>query len=80
VLGGSALESVVENGRTGWSCPDSDPAQFVDTLRSRATQLRTEETVRRTMGEAARSVALDRYAWPKVVESHLAVYRSLAGG
>jgi glycosyltransferase involved in cell wall biosynthesis len=80
VLGGSAVDGVVENGRTGWSLPDRDPEAFVRSLREKAVGLNADETSRRSMGESARQVATDRYSWPRVVEAHLAVYRRVAAG
>jgi glycosyltransferase involved in cell wall biosynthesis len=79
VVGGAAVEGVVEEGATGWSLPDSDPETFVAAMRGRATQLLTNDRVRREMGERARAAAESRYAWPRVVEEHLRVYASLGG-
>jgi starch synthase len=80
VLGGGAVQGVVDDGRTGWALGDQDPAAFVAAIRARALELGSDEAVRRSMGTAARTVAQDRYSWPRVVESHLPIYRSVAGG
>ncbi len=76
VLGGSAVEGVVENGRTGWVVSDVDPAAFRIATRAHAEALLRDEGLRRRLGEAARAEALDRYAWPRIVQAHVAVYRS----
>jgi len=78
VLGGGAVEGVVDDGRTGWTLADQDPVRFAQAIRARAIELRSDEARRRSMGEAARGVALERYSWPRVVESHLPIYRSVA--
>ncbi|MCI4373398.1 MAG: glycosyltransferase family 4 protein [Thermoplasmata archaeon] len=80
VLGGGAVDGVVEDGRTGWVLDDRDPTGFAAALRARAIELRSDEGARRTMGEAARAVAVNRYSWTKVVAAHLPVYRAVAGG
>jgi glycosyltransferase involved in cell wall biosynthesis len=80
VVGGGAVGGVVEDNRTGWVVPDADPATFVRELRSRVLGLRDDSEARRRVGEAARAVALERYAWTRVVAAHLNVYRSVAGG
>ncbi len=79
VLGGPALDGVVDNGRTGWVVPDQDPTQFVRETRARVGALLADDSTRRQMGMAARSDALARYAWPRIVEAHVAVYRTVAG-
>jgi glycosyltransferase involved in cell wall biosynthesis len=79
VVGGPAVSGVVEEGTTGWSVPDADPASFVAGLRNRATRLVSDGAVRREMGEKARGQAQDRFSWPKVVAAHLRVYESLRG-
>jgi glycosyltransferase involved in cell wall biosynthesis len=78
VLGGGAVEGVVEDGVTGWSLPEGDRARFADALKARALDLSAHDSARRTMGDAARTTAMDRYSWRKVVESHLPVYRTVA--
>jgi glycosyltransferase involved in cell wall biosynthesis len=78
VLGGPALEGVVDPGRTGWLADDRDEAAFVTALRAQAVTLADHDAVRRTAGEAARATALERYAWPAIAAAHVAVYRRLA--
>jgi glycosyltransferase involved in cell wall biosynthesis len=77
VLGGGAVESVVDDGRTGWVIAGTDPVPFTDTLRARGVELASDPTLRRRMGEAARAVAQDRYSWRRVVESHVGVYETV---
>ena len=77
VLGGSAVEGVVDDGRTGATVPDRDLSRFVEGIRAHAVTLRSDDAARRAMGEAARATALERYAWRRVVEAHLPVYRSV---
>ncbi|MGI0130773.1 MAG: glycosyltransferase family 4 protein, partial [Thermoplasmata archaeon] len=62
VLGGSALEGVVDDGTTGWTVPDLEPTAFVAGLRERAVALADDRALRRRMGESARAVALERYS------------------
>jgi glycosyltransferase involved in cell wall biosynthesis len=80
VVGGPAIDTTVETGRTGFIVPDADPAAFVQGLRRAAMQLEADDAGRRAMGEEARRVAEERYAWPRIVEQHLKVYRGLAAG
>jgi glycosyltransferase involved in cell wall biosynthesis len=81
VLGGRAVEGVVQNGQTGWSLPDQDIEQFVPALRARALEWVADDAVRRRLSDQARIMALSQYSWPHVVEAHLAVYRTvLAAG
>ncbi|MGA8665133.1 MAG: glycosyltransferase family 4 protein [Thermoplasmata archaeon] len=79
VLGGSAVEGVVESGQTGWVVPDADPESFRAATRAHAETLLTDGGLRRRLGDAARAEALSRYSWPRIVEAHLAVYRSVVG-
>ena len=78
VVGGPALEGVVEDGATGWCVPDPEPASFVAGLRRRVVDLQRDPALRRRMGEAARAVAEERFAWPAVVRRYEEVYRVVA--
>jgi len=80
VLGGTSVDGVVDDDVTGWVERATSPESLVAGLREKATRLARDDGLRRQMGDAARAVALDRYAWPKVVARHLEVYRSVAGG
>lgn len=79
VLGGPVLEGVVDDGRTGWTVPDADERRFVDGLREHLQELGRDDGGRRAMGEAARAAAQERYAWPRIVAAHRAVYRRAIG-
>jgi glycosyltransferase involved in cell wall biosynthesis len=79
VLGGGAVESVIENGRTGWAVPDRESISFTQGLREHALDLSASEPARRAMGEQARAVARETYSWPRVVAAHLAVYQGVVG-
>ena len=77
VIGGPAVEGIVEEGLTGWTTSDSDRASFVSGLRARASELVRNDQLRRGVGEQARRSAESRFAWPRIVQEHLAVYRSV---
>jgi glycosyltransferase involved in cell wall biosynthesis len=77
VIGGSGVEGVVEDGVTGWHLDDSDPIPFVTAMGERFRTLLKDAPLRRRMGEAARSVAQERYGWSSIVARHLEIYRSL---
>jgi glycosyltransferase involved in cell wall biosynthesis len=78
VIGGPALEGVVDDGSVGWIVPDATSEQFVAGLRGHAVALASDAALRRTMGEAARRVAQERYSWPRVVEQYVALYHAVA--
>ncbi len=78
VLGGAAVEGVVEDGVTGAVVPDQDAAAFARGLGERVRLLVAEDDRRRRIGESARAVALARYAWPRIVPRLVSVYRSVA--
>ncbi len=80
VVGGPAVAAAIEDGRNGWSVDDRDPAAFQDGLRRRVGELVADPGLRRTMGEAARASAEERYSWPRVVEQYLELYRAVAAG
>jgi len=77
VVGGAAVEGVVEDGTTGWSIPDADPTAFVAAMREKVTRLVTNDALRREMGERARASAQRRFDWPSVVAAHVKVYESV---
>ncbi|HEY1197828.1 MAG TPA: glycosyltransferase family 4 protein [Thermoplasmata archaeon] len=77
VIGGSAVDWVVENDKTGWSLYDGDELVFVEKMREKASMLLADDFLRRSMGAQARTEARRRFAWPKVVAEHLAVYERL---
>lgn len=77
VLGGPAVAGVVDDGRTGWVVPATENGALADGLRAHATALAEDPTLRARMGAESRGVAESRYAWPRVVERHLEVYRDV---
>ncbi|MGA8710151.1 MAG: glycosyltransferase family 4 protein [Thermoplasmata archaeon] len=80
VVGGGAVEGVVEEGTTGWSLPDADASAFVAAMRDRVSRLLSSEATRHEMGERARESAQRRFAWPEVVAAHLRVYETVKAG
>jgi len=78
VIGGPAVEDVVEEDATGWAVSDRDTTAFVSGVRDRASRLVADEPLRRAMGERARASAETRFAWPTIVQDHLRVYASVA--
>jgi len=79
VVGGPAVAAAVEEGRTGYVIDDADRGAFVRGLRDRTAALAADPALRRRMGDAARATAQERFAWPRIVEQYVAVYRSVAG-
>lgn len=77
VLGGGALEGVVEDGVSGAVLPDHDLDEFARTLSDRLRALAADDSLRRRMGEAARARAEARFSWVRIVPELLAVYRSV---
>ena len=68
------LPELVRDGRTALLIEPGNRDGLADGLR----QLH-DRTLRRTMGEAARTMAAERYAAPLVAEAMLAVYRAALG-
>ena len=56
--------------------PPEDPAALADAVAG----LLADEPLRRSLGEAARELALERYAWPDIARRLEAVYERIAGG
>jgi glycosyltransferase involved in cell wall biosynthesis len=79
VVGGAGVEGVVDDGVTGWRLDDRDPQEFAAAMEKRVRILLEDASLRRRMGDAARRVAEERYAWPGTVARHLEIYRSVAG-
>ena len=77
VLGGGAVQGVVEEAVTGWSLPDA-PGALVAGIREKVQRLSRDDALRRSIGEAARRSAEDRFAWPRIAAEHLEVYRDVA--
>ncbi|MCI4346331.1 MAG: glycosyltransferase family 4 protein [Thermoplasmata archaeon] len=80
ILGAAPVGPLVQQGVTGFTtAPDATPELIARELRERAIELARDDVARRTMGEAARKSALERFAWPAVVARHLALYREVLG-
>jgi D-inositol-3-phosphate glycosyltransferase len=67
------LGYLVQDGQTGYTIPDSDPAALCDRL----SHLLGDSHLRETMGTNAARYARD-YAWGKITEQVIEVYRGLA--
>jgi glycosyltransferase involved in cell wall biosynthesis len=77
IVGGPALDGVVDDGRVGYRVPDGDPTAFVAGMRRRAVELAADPALRRRMGEAGRATAQERFAWLRIVQSYLGVYQAV---
>ncbi len=78
VIGGTGVDGVVETGRTGWRVNDDDPGPYAEAMRDRVLALVGDDTARRSMGEAARAEAIERFGWSTIAERHREVYRAAA--
>ncbi len=67
------LGYLVQNGVTGYTIPDSDPAELCDKL----SHLLGNEDLRSQMGNSAAEYAAD-YAWNKIASQIIDVYKELA--
>ncbi len=67
------LGYLVQNGVTGYTIPDSDPAELCDKL----SHLLGNENLRSQMGNSAAEYAAD-YAWNKIASQIIDVYKELA--
>jgi glycosyltransferase involved in cell wall biosynthesis len=66
----------LEHRRTGWVVPDHD----VDGLAAGILALVEDEDLARTLGENGRRRAQEVYAWPRLTERTVDVYRQLLAG
>jgi len=75
VIGTNAggLPEVVSHGETGFLAPIGD----VNTMAADALRLLRDENLRRTMGEAGRTAASERFSPDRVVDRYEALYRRL---
>ena len=67
------LGYLVQNGITGYTIPDSDPAELCDKL----SHLLGDTDLRNQMGNSAAEYAAD-YAWTKVASQIIEVYKEVA--
>ncbi|MCI4319205.1 MAG: glycosyltransferase family 4 protein [Thermoplasmata archaeon] len=77
VLGAPAVRGLVVDGVTGWTSLRDDPPSVVAALRERASALVGDVGALRRLGENARHVAEQKYAWPAIVEAHRRLYERL---
>jgi glycosyltransferase involved in cell wall biosynthesis len=68
--------TIVDDGETGWLVPPDDEDAMVEALVS----VVNDEDERRRRGEAAYSVARERYSWPSLVEKLGVVYDEVRAG
>ncbi|CAG1011609.1 glycogen synthase [Anaerolineales bacterium] len=68
------LGYLVQDGQTGYTIPDSDPAALCDKL----SRLLGDSRLRETMGMDAMQYA-QNYAWEKIAVQMIDVYKGLAG-
>jgi len=66
----------VTDGETGFVVPQEDPRA----LAARVLTLFRDPALRRRMGTAARTDAEARFAFPRIAEAHLALYREILDG
>lgn len=78
VLGAEAVADLIAPGCGGAAPAGAPEAAVEEFLRDAAIAYTRDPARLRRDGEAARAVALDRYAWSRVVEAHLALYRDAA--
>jgi glycosyltransferase involved in cell wall biosynthesis len=78
ILGASSVSGLAEEGVSGWTAFEgADEAALTRFVRDRSTELMADAARRRSMGEAARTRAMEKFSWSSVVERHLALYRRL---
>jgi glycosyltransferase involved in cell wall biosynthesis len=78
VVGGEAIQPVVDEGVTGWCASAGSSSEALERfIRETALRLRNDPTVRRTVGEAGRKVAQSRFSWSAIVEAHVQFYRKV---
>ncbi len=79
VVASDAVRSIVVDGTTGFVAPpeESSTDRTVRFFREHALRLSSDETLRARMGSAGRRLAEERFAWPRVAEAHVALYREV---
>lgn len=77
VVTSATVRSIVEDGVTGFVAPaESAGLPALEAFfRERAQQLAGDEPLRRRMGATGRRLAEEKFAWPKVAQAHVALYR-----
>lgn len=69
-------EVLIDDGRTGFLVDRGDARAMADVL----SRLRSDEGLRRRMGERARAEVTRRYSRERMLDGYEALYRSLLGG
>lgn len=69
----SAIPEVVDDGRTGWLVPPSDPTGLAAALREALAD--PDERARR--GEAGRALLVERFGLPRMIDETLALYTEI---
>ena len=78
ILGCDPIADLVEPEQTGWTTlPGTRQDEIIRAWRFALTALEMDPDRRRSMGESARRTALEKYAWPAVVEQHIALYSEM---
>lgn len=78
IVGASPVAGLVDEGVTGWTAPPGTGGAELETFFTGKLARLQDAVARTAMGQAARTVAEQRYGWPAVVERHIAVYRAVA--
>ena len=73
---GGAFPEIVENGRTGLLVERGDARQLAEAL----LRLCEDESLRASMGQAARARARERFSWDHVADSLVEEYRRAGAG
>ncbi len=78
VIGAAPLRGVVEEGVTGWTTEATDSEESIITqMHGHCRALVSDPGLRQRMSEAARTTAERDFAWSRVVERHVDLYRRL---
>ncbi|MCI4321308.1 MAG: glycosyltransferase family 4 protein, partial [Thermoplasmata archaeon] len=80
VLGAEPIAGLVESGVTGWAAAGTADDEAIRRFLAARLRELSDPSVRQPMALAARASAEQRFGWPAVVESHLAMYRGAFPG
>ena len=76
VVGADPIAPVIDEGVTGFVAPPTATSdEIVDHLRRWSERLSSDESLRRSVGSAARRAVEERFGWRPVAEAHRAIYR-----
>ena len=79
VVGAAPVAELVAPEVTGWTAPENASAEALTAFVADRLRALSDPDRRSRMSAAARGSALASYAWPTVVERHIALYRTLSG-